>query len=432
MALHPAITARGLCILVEVLAALGVVMALGTWLFVESDPGPAEWEQGSSVKWVLLHLSLGEENVVASWFSSMLMLVAAALAATCFLAVRWRGWLVAAVLFSLLSLDELGSLHERVESIRGLDPISGAAPGLALEVVLATAVAVVLAAFAVHIRRSRRAAILFVVGLFSLFTVPLYETLSEWLTGGRSVGFLVAEEVAEIVAMLALVAGLVAYLTEAPVGRLHASSRHLALGIGGLVAGAAIALLATDLLVRYAPAGDNGIPHNWFPSALAAVAAALAMALWAESAGSGAARRGGFLAAAAVGLAVSVFYGANIEGWVPVMGETAPALLPWLKVAMVVTALAAALALSRANPTLPGRLASVAFPIILAAGLIRSGNVAGPLELAASSALLYSLGSWVVLVEGERPEGGLGSAASAEQRAACALPMHRQTPPASR
>ena len=105
---------------------------------------------GEENAWAFLSVfDLGNENNVAAWFSSALLLTAAAL-----LALIWatrrpgeprRAWLALALLFVLLSADETAAMHERlIEPLqRGLDT-GGTAfhyawviPGIAFVVVVA-------------------------------------------------------------------------------------------------------------------------------------------------------------------------------------------------------------------------------------------------------------------------------------------------------
>ena len=74
---------------------------------------------------VLVQFHLGAENVVAAWYSSMLLLLVAVVCVMAYALDRrhahgWfrrtlaMGWLPLAAAFTVLSLDEVGSIHERV------------------------------------------------------------------------------------------------------------------------------------------------------------------------------------------------------------------------------------------------------------------------------------------------------------------------------
>src|SRR5690242_4287984 len=69
----------------------------------------------------LAPLNLTEENVTAAWFSGMLLLTGSLLAADGYFRLRSThfkaalAWWVIAGMLMVLSLDEIASLHERIE-----------------------------------------------------------------------------------------------------------------------------------------------------------------------------------------------------------------------------------------------------------------------------------------------------------------------------
>ena len=94
-------------------------------------------------------LDVGAENNLAPWFSAITLLIAAGVWVICYaLELRGRdstrgrlswGWLVLAVLFCFLSLDEEGSFHERLAALPGVNRyavllVPGAAFGVFLVV----------------------------------------------------------------------------------------------------------------------------------------------------------------------------------------------------------------------------------------------------------------------------------------------------------
>lgn len=72
----------------------------------------------------LAPLDLGNENIVAAWFSGMLLLLASLHAADGYFRLRntnlkaGLAWCVIAAMLLALSLDEIGSLHERIENLK--------------------------------------------------------------------------------------------------------------------------------------------------------------------------------------------------------------------------------------------------------------------------------------------------------------------------
>src|SRR5687768_11249191 len=72
--------------------------------------------------------NLSNENTVATWFSAMLLFVTGLFACLCYKAaspsrhsIFQHGWLVMAFVFFLMSLDEMGSIHENAGKLTFLD-----------------------------------------------------------------------------------------------------------------------------------------------------------------------------------------------------------------------------------------------------------------------------------------------------------------------
>ena len=176
------------------------------------------------VQSVMSQLSLQGENVLAAWFSSMSMLLAGVAAATCFALERRTpagrgllsiGWLILAGVFLLLSLDELGSLHERIGAVRGVGSSAGESAPPGWVVLLAPPIGVVaafMAAFArARLRRFPAACALMLLGVALFLTVPLQElieiSLFSTLGASRRPALLsVLEEGTELAGVIAFVA----------------------------------------------------------------------------------------------------------------------------------------------------------------------------------------------------------------------------------
>lgn len=155
---------------------------------------------------LLYLIGLGGENNIGAWWSGMLMLLAAVFAYDGYAARdkaarERRGWLALAVLLLVLSFDEVASLHEYL-SAKGtahLAPLAG--------IVLALSLYALASLYASP--ASRRVLVQILVAFGFLGTIPIQEHVQharEWndpvVYGLRAV----AEEGAEIVAMLLLVA----------------------------------------------------------------------------------------------------------------------------------------------------------------------------------------------------------------------------------
>jgi hypothetical protein len=105
-----------------ILSAINAFFTLGTIVFLVLWPQRDDFEAvgRSFLNYVLVQSHLATENVLAAWYSSMLLL-AVAVGAVAAYTIRTQvqvartppwlryGWLVIAAVFALLSLDEIGS-----------------------------------------------------------------------------------------------------------------------------------------------------------------------------------------------------------------------------------------------------------------------------------------------------------------------------------
>lgn len=279
------------------------------------------------IRHVLIQFHLGTENVIAAWYSSMLLL-AVALAAGLVYALerrqpragvdRWLsgGWLVFATVFTLLSLDELGSFHERIGMMVALNKASLAPASttpVGWVVMLAVPIAVVAAfmlAFAwLRLRRAPVAFALIVAGVLLYLSDPALELLEGTLVknGGAKLILerILEEAVAELGGTMCFLFGVLlhAIRTEgAPpwtftIPRRSAARIAAAAGVL-LTAGVPLAHWFVDRL----PGGDSGVPDNWFP------AAALGLLAVMLAGGYGRAAR----VPAALAVALSAYFGAGI------------------------------------------------------------------------------------------------------------------------
>lgn len=332
------------------------------------------------------------ENVVATWFSSMLLLVAGLAAWLCHAAAgheskaggaRMRdGWLALAAGFVLLSLDEAASLHERIARNEFVLDLAMQFWPVFL------AVPIYLIAFGWHqLRRSPRAFAMLAVGVALLTSVPLQEYIEEitWEQPGqpqRPLPMILLEEGSELAGGLLCLSALLSYAfyiarrrarwmgdgpaLVVPLRRPRAGL--IAAGLGLLGAAYAASFLMAD------PDPNVGTLSNWPPAALALIAALLAFR----------ARR---LWAGAVCLAVSVFVGAELYA---VTGPAHPLRLLGIAAALFAAMRSAAAAPSsrRALYAAWGALCALAFA---ASGPVPAGWAALLAHAALAAALLVRL-----------------------------------------
>jgi hypothetical protein len=117
----PPASRRVLRVLIYLIAGLALLAVLALWsvqvLGEDSFPGQKTFQK---------QFLLDNENNIPTWFSSALLLGAAALSSVLGLELdggRGRGWMGLAVIFVLMSIDETASIHETVNSTlrEGLD-----------------------------------------------------------------------------------------------------------------------------------------------------------------------------------------------------------------------------------------------------------------------------------------------------------------------
>jgi hypothetical protein len=327
-----AFTRQHLRIAAILVGSLNLLFMAGTLVFGELfdrlPGGQAAWEKAPYfMKYILDEFTLVTENVVAVWYSSMLLLVVTILAALCFFVNRQEaietasparrrllgGWFIIALIFALLSLDEMGSLHE------GFSRIVLEKKGWGYDFFLAPIALIgsYLLGFGwLNFRRNRKAMILMAVGILLFLTVPLYENWEAVITQPHLLNLEhTMEEGTECFGMMACICGLGAFLVKATAdGKQITVPRSLAMVLAlSLVGAMAVGVGIVHFLSYYIPfgsAGIEGLPWNWFPSAMALLTAVLCERIYSL-------RRGvlAYRVLALLCLMVSAYFGANYDGY---------------------------------------------------------------------------------------------------------------------
>ncbi|HEY0871826.1 MAG TPA: hypothetical protein VGD94_00025 [Vicinamibacterales bacterium] len=298
------------------------------------------------IRYVLVQGHLSTENVIAVWYSSMLLLGVAALSAAAWTVDTRRhegplrhGWLGFVAVFTLLSLDELGSIHERV----GMIPVAGGQVLgwiylLALPIAVTSVLMVVFGA--IHLRRVPQAFTLIAIGVGLYVLNPISEDLelamnqagaAVWTRISRA---LVEEVVLELTGTLCFAAGVCEYVATRSGERLEwdVPVRTLRLAcwliIGTLTMGVRASLWLDEVL----PAGDPGMAQNWFPAVAWMLVAAVAVTAVPR-------RRWQGLAIAVPAVALSAFLGVGLYLYSDLLASRASWAVP------TITTLAAGVAL---------------------------------------------------------------------------------------
>lgn len=341
--------------LANIFFMLGTAAFLAAW-FRLPDLSP---RAGNLVRYVLAQFHLGGENLIASWYSSMLLLAVALASAAAFAvdraahsSIRDRtlstGWLLFAATFALLSFDEMASFHERVGMIAAVNPLGGGRIGWVYVLappILAVGLFTLMFVW-LHVRRVPAAALLLAVGVGLFLSAPLLERLelrlvrdgaqTTWAGLAVYSVVVVAEEgVAELFGALSFLTGVLIYagagLRAGPL-IVRISRRAPVYAIGATFAAG---LVAAHWIAGRLPAADRGIPADWFPAAGAALVAAAAIGKRAALPADRNRSRSRLLAFAIVCAIASAFFGAAI-----------PWYATWHRFEIVRHLLAAALAVS--------------------------------------------------------------------------------------
>jgi hypothetical protein len=266
-------------------------------------PSPIRWQ-----------ITLAAENNAAAWVASMLLFGVGLVALICagverLVAASGSGtgtdprsivvaWSVVAAGFFLLSLDEMGSLHERLADnvvVRLVLPEIGFVEGWAavFTAPLVLLAVVVLWASWRHFQAVSGMLPLVSIGVLLFLTAPVHEHFevaagaanlhaNAW---GRPAWQIAAEEGTELLATLCFLAAGLRYAEHRSRG-IRRLDGKVGVEIGWRIPTAALAVFTLALVavhlagpeVAWAAEG-RGVPSNWFPSAAAFVGCLLALHL---------------------------------------------------------------------------------------------------------------------------------------------------------
>ncbi|GGK56466.1 hypothetical protein ACD591_14830 [Rufibacter glacialis] len=313
--------------------------------------------KGQPEEVVLPHLSLGAkalyytlaqgnlavENVFATWYSSILLLMVSCMCLVCFATDRirlpqWRdqilsyGWLGLSLIFAALSFDEIGSFHETMGDFFASSGISTAA-GWNLFYFLIGLVVLYMGFFGfVRFKDSKWALALAATGIFLFASIPFQEfleinALNAVDSSGmwqRPISLLLLEEGSELFGSWCFLLSTVLYVSTSkardsssamatPLNQfsLPALIRSILYYFTSIICGLGLtmAILMNSFDGLYQ--AEAGIPENWFPSALAFSAF---IASWAYSQHASG-QKYGYLSLAAICLLLSIFFACNVYGY---------------------------------------------------------------------------------------------------------------------
>lgn len=253
----------------------------------------------------LKQLDLQAENVIATWYSSMILFLTAIMSAVCFIADKSRftvkpvkylnyGWLLFALIFTLLSFDEMGSFHEEMGSqplfrLAGEYLGMGQGSGWIIFMVLIGLVGLFMFSFSlIRLRQSPWALIFIIIGILLFLSNRFQEDYEinamraapdpdKWI---RPVFLILLEEGSEIFGTWCFLISTTLYALQttrkknAPRG---AHSKGIIIGfvlnqkitiivIGMLILLMGISTVLSSMYFNNEMGYEKGIAKNWFPS----------------------------------------------------------------------------------------------------------------------------------------------------------------------
>lgn len=321
-------------------AIINLVFLAGTWVHHSRIIMPEK----KSMQLMLAQFSLSLENVTAAWYSSMLLFLIAVTALVCFWADVKRatdakqkimnyGWLIITGIFLTLSFDEMGSFHEMIGETQLFKKTGSAynSGWIAFYALIGVVAIFMITFFLVKFKNNKRALLFTVLGILLFVSNPFQEKfeIHTWREAAdpgnwrRPSFFLLLEEGSELFAAFCFLYSLITYAIEAAPGYNIARSRlllleskfskNITLHIAGLAFFLGMIMLIIHLNAWNFVRDDNGIPHNWPPSATAFFSAIAALYLYFKFDHNK--NRELYLLIAFTSFIISIYFGANIYGY---------------------------------------------------------------------------------------------------------------------
>jgi hypothetical protein len=236
--------------------------------------------------YILSLFNLSSENTAASWFSSMLLFQVGLFALLCYwldrsfsdASVFKYGWFFMSLFFLLLSLDEMGSIHENAGELASLD-VMGDGGWQSVVMIPLAAVLLYMGMFAFkHLRHYRLCLLLMATGMLLILTIPLHEyfEMRSWSASNyspewrRPLWQVLFEEGSELFAFCFFLIAMKIFISAKAGGDGFVAIPSST--VTKLIILASVLMLALAFLMYYSIdtlSADEGIAMNWFPAAMA-------------------------------------------------------------------------------------------------------------------------------------------------------------------
>lgn len=322
-----------LWLIVKVIIAINICLLIGSYVI-----NSLSFHLGNNSRLLLSQADLGSENVVAAWYSSVLLICCAIMAFICFVIDAQRytsgkphflnyGWIIFTACFVLLSFDELGSIHEHIGDSAGFaaagDAIGSGVdePGWKLFYVLVALVGLFMLVFGVlRLRRAAWSLLFVIIGVLLYLSNPFQEHFeiqsmrnsvnpASWR---RPVYFLLIEEGSELFGSLSFLLATLLYAIKSGkengdmVVQYKIPQSRLNVIIGSLlVTFFIIAMLVHIAFLNVQADTQTGVPKNWPPAIIAFMISLVSLYRYSDS------MRWQYLLFTAFSISMSVYYGCN-------------------------------------------------------------------------------------------------------------------------
>lgn len=334
---------KQLRVLLATIIALNVLLLTGTGAYFYLQGSP----HNALLDFILVQSNLAWENNGAAWYSSMLLLLVATMSFVCFIKEKHAplpnkknsllvyGWLVFGAVFTILSLDETGSLHENINHFFLLNRL-GLGGGLQSNSLYAIIIAVgffMVLFFWLKFKRNKIALVFIITGTLFYISNPIQERIEvaemmaapDYNTWHRPIYYFILEEGSEIFGTLFFLIAVSLYAIDIS-EKNSSEKKRLYIYIKSLlnrkVLSIYMILIFASLSILFfltkidantqEERGDNGIPQNWFPSALAFLAALISIYKYTNSKIEGQKRQLAFLLLGIASLFSSFYFGSDV------------------------------------------------------------------------------------------------------------------------
>ena len=146
-----------------------------------------------------------------------------------------------------------------------------------------------------------------------------------------------------------------------------------------------------NILTQHTVPGDDGLPENWFPSAMAGFTALVCFLIWDFIPLSNKKQRTLYLMTALYSLGMSAFYGANMPGWLFIPQETGSLIRGAVYGSLFLGAILLSIGFRLQVKTWWGRVGAVSWVLLLGLAFISGWTYKAPLAFVAFALLLASL-----------------------------------------